>query len=136
MVCFNMHSTYKLFVECKKYKKKLLSKLLLLYLFRVHILEQWAKIVVVLERGFSRNQLLEFQKMYAIKMMGPPKENLAEITEQVEEQRGLMVIKTSSKTKARQRKGAISNWKVRELQENYSYSKLYNFEWKVKVIFN
>lgn len=79
------------------------------------ILEQWAKIVVVLERGFSRNQLLEFQKMYAIKMMGPPKENLAEITEQVEEQRGLMVIKTSSKTKARQRKGAISNWKVREL---------------------
>lgn len=74
--------------------------------------KQWAKIVVVLERGFSRNQLLEFQKMYAIKMMGPPKENLAEITEQVEEQRGLMVIKTSSKTKARQRKGAISNWKL------------------------
>ena len=28
------------------------------------------------------------------------------------EYRGLMVIKTSSKTKARQRKGAISNWKV------------------------
>ena len=80
--------------------------------FQNRFFPQWAKIVVVLERGFSRNQLLEFQKMYAIKMMGPPKENLAEITEQVEEQRGLMVIKTSSKTKARQRKGAISNWKV------------------------
>lgn len=51
--------------------------------------------------------------MYAIKMMGPPKENLADIEEEVEEQRGLMVIKTSSKTKAKQRKGAISNWKVR-----------------------
>lgn len=101
-------------LNVKKYKV-IAFKILLLYLFRVHILEQWAKIVVVLERGFSRNQLLEFQKMYAIKMMGPPKENLAEITEQVEEQRGLMVIKTSSKTKARQRKGAISNWKVREL---------------------
>ncbi|XP_062610763.1 uncharacterized protein LOC134272556 isoform X2 [Saccostrea cucullata] len=74
--------------------------------------KQWAKIVVVLERGFSRKQLLNFQKMYAIKMLGPPKENLAEITEQVEEQRGLMVIKTSSKTKARQRKGAIANWKL------------------------
>lgn len=103
-------------LNVKKYKV-IAFKILLLYLFRVLVLvlEQWAKIVVVLERGFSRNQLLEFQKMYAIKMMGPPKENLAEITEQVEEQRGLMVIKTSSKTKARQRKGAISNWKVWEL---------------------
>lgn len=104
-------------VECKKYKviafKTIVTVLILCSCSC--ILEQWAKIVVVLERGFSRNQLLEFQKMYAIKMMGPPKENLAEITEQVEEQRGLMVIKTSSKTKARQRKGAISNWKVREL---------------------
>lgn len=104
-------------VECKKYKV-IAFKTIVTVLIPCScscILEQWAKIVVVLERGFSRNQLLEFQKMYAIKMMGPPKENLAEITEQVEEQRGLMVIKTSSKTKARQRKGAISNWKVREL---------------------
>lgn len=113
--CFDTHFTYKMFVECK-YKVITLKTVVLILCSCSCILEQWAKIVVVLERGFSRNQLLEFQKMYAIKMMGPPKENLAEITEQVEEQRGLMVIKTSSKTKARQRKGAISNWKVREFE--------------------
>lgn len=94
--------------------------------FQNRFFPQWAKIVVVLERGFSRNQLLEFQKMYAIKMMGPPKENLAEITEQVEEQRGLMVIKTSSKTKARQRKGAISNWKVGSQQGGVCIGSIYS----------
>lgn len=31
--------------------------------------------------------------------------------------RGLMVIKASTKTKARQRKGAISNWKVGLIQK-------------------
>ena len=74
---------------------------------------QWAKIVVVLERGFSKKDLLKFQKEYAIKLVGKPKDNLAEITDdEVDEQRALVVIKTSNKTKAKQRKGAVHNWKV------------------------
>ena len=31
------------------------------------------------------------------------------------EQRGVMVIKSKSKTRAKQRKGAVSNWKVQSL---------------------
>ncbi|KAK3103630.1 hypothetical protein FSP39_020635 [Pinctada imbricata] len=74
---------------------------------------QWAKIVVVLERGFSKKNLLQYQKEYAIKLVGKPKDNLAEITDdQVEEQRALVVIKTSTRTKAKQRKGAVHNWKT------------------------
>ena len=57
----------------------------------------------MLERTFSRKQLLAFQEEYAVKLMIPGSSR---------EEPGLMVIKTSLKTKARQRKGAISNWKV------------------------
>lgn len=40
------------------------------------------------------------------------------------EQRGVMVIKSKSKTRARQRKGAVANWKVRDLTK-LNYSQLY-----------
>jgi hypothetical protein len=59
----------------------------------------------VLERTFSRKHLLKYQEEYSVALASANGEKT----------RGLMVIKTSRKTKARQRKGAINNWKVRIL---------------------
>ena len=64
---------------------------------------QWAKIIIVLERTYSRANLLRFQEEYSVTLKMEGEKAVS---------RGLMVIKTSLKTKARQRKGAISNWKV------------------------
>ena len=75
--------------------------------FTLNVL-QWAKIVVVLERGFSKKQLQRFHREYSIKLSGPSPDD-----ESVKEEiRALVVIKTSPKTKARQRKLACANWKV------------------------
>ena len=63
---------------------------------------QWAKIIIVLERTYSHNKLVRFQANYSVTFGQSADEN----------KRGLMVIKTSAKTRARQRKGAITNWKV------------------------
>lgn len=63
---------------------------------------QWAKIIVVLERTFSRKQLLKYQMEYSVPMGG------------ADDSRGLLVVSNTAKTKARQRKGAITNWKVLE----------------------
>ena len=63
---------------------------------------QWAKIVIILEQGYSSKRLLKFQNEYSIGVPGKG-----------EEERGLMVIYRTKKTKANQRKSAISNWKVR-----------------------
>jgi len=65
---------------------------------------QWAKIIIVLERTYSHKQLLKFQEEYSVKFGNSLDDNNTA--------RGLMVIRTSLRTKARQRKGAISNWKV------------------------
>ena len=65
---------------------------------------QWAKIIIVLERTFSRKQLLKFQQEYSVMLGGGGKDGA--------DTRGLLVIKNTKKTKARQRKGAITNWKV------------------------
>ncbi|KAJ8301067.1 hypothetical protein KUTeg_020054 [Tegillarca granosa] len=74
--------------------------------------KQWAKIVVVLERGFSKKQLLQYQKEYSVKFSGPPEDDMGELADKDEkEMRALVVIKSGSKTKAKQRKGAINNWK-------------------------
>ena len=56
----------------------------------------------MLERSYSRTKLLKFQEDYSVPFIGGSSPD----------ERGLMVIKTSKKTKARQRKGAIANWKV------------------------
>ena len=58
----------------------------------------------MLERTFSRKQLLKFQEEYSVKLSGGGKDGA--------DTRGLLVIKNTRKTKARQRKGAITNWKV------------------------
>ncbi|ESO05330.1 hypothetical protein HELRODRAFT_77785 [Helobdella robusta] len=67
---------------------------------------QWAKIILVLERTFSPKQLVHFQENYSVCIGG----NTNPI-------RGLMVIKNTFKTKARQRKDALANWKVRFLRK-------------------
>lgn len=72
---------------------------------------QWAKIVVVLERGFTKKQLLKFQKDYSVALTGVPKHQLGEYSDPTIEQRALVVIKTSSKSRAKTIKGAIINWK-------------------------
>ena len=63
---------------------------------------------MVLERGFSKKQLQQFHREYSIKLSGPSPDDES-IKEEI---RALVVIKTSPKTKARQRKIAVGNWKV------------------------
>lgn len=66
-------------------------------------MKQWAKIVVTLERAVPQADAQRFLEEYSIGL-GPSDDPRFE-------QRGVMVIKTKSKTRAKQRKGAVSNWK-------------------------
>uniref|UniRef100_A0A8D9AWS3 Transient receptor potential cation channel subfamily V member 6 n=1 Tax=Cacopsylla melanoneura TaxID=428564 RepID=A0A8D9AWS3_9HEMI len=66
-------------------------------------MKQWAKIVVALERAVSQEDCHRYLQEYSIRL-GPGDEPGTE-------QRGVLVIKSKSKTKARQRKGAVANWK-------------------------
>ncbi|KAI6224434.1 Inactive [Aphelenchoides fujianensis] len=59
--------------------------------------QQYAKILMVLERSVNKEKLAMCQLEYSIKLN--------------EASRGLMVIKQTRKTRARQRKQAINNWK-------------------------
>lgn len=70
---------------------------------------QWAKIVVALERAIKKNDAERYLEEYSIALGGPVDESSTE-----QPQRGVMVIKSKSKTRAKQRKGAVSNWKVRK----------------------
>ena len=58
---------------------------------------QWAQLVLTIERSCSPEQRFNYQGVYAIG---------------ADDKRDLMVIKRATKSKAAQRKGAISNWKV------------------------
>jgi transient receptor potential cation channel subfamily V member 6 len=66
-------------------------------------MKQWAKIVVTLERAVPQADAQKYLEEYSIGL-GPSDDPRYE-------QRGVMVIKTKSKTRAKQRKGAVSNWK-------------------------
>ncbi|XP_041349921.1 transient receptor potential cation channel subfamily V member 5-like [Gigantopelta aegis] len=85
--------------------------------------KQWAKTVVVLERGFSKEKLLRFQREYSVN-----------ITKPEGEVRALVVIKTESKTKAQSRKAADANWKrlgkevIWQLKDNKRSGKTGMFE--------
>ncbi|KAK0098614.1 hypothetical protein PV326_006175 [Microctonus aethiopoides] len=68
--------------------------------------KQWAKIVVSLERAVSQKDAHNYLQEYSIKL-GPGDDP----NNPASEQRGVMVIKSKSKTRARQRKGAVANWK-------------------------
>lgn len=65
--------------------------------------KQWAKIVVSLERAVPKEDAQKYLEAYSIPL-GPSDDPRYE-------QRGVMVIKSKSKTRARQRKGAVGNWK-------------------------
>ncbi|XP_031780916.1 uncharacterized protein LOC100118680 [Nasonia vitripennis] len=69
-------------------------------------MKQWAKIVVSLERAVSQDDAHNYLQEYSIKL-GPGDDP----NDPASEQRGVMVIKSKSKTRARQRKGAVANWK-------------------------
>ncbi|KAK8389676.1 hypothetical protein O3P69_008986 [Scylla paramamosain] len=64
---------------------------------------QWAKIVIALERAISQEKAKDYLYMYSIPLGGGGDGG--------EESLGVMVIKSKDKTKAKQRKGALSNWK-------------------------
>ncbi|XP_023240167.1 transient receptor potential cation channel subfamily V member 6-like [Centruroides sculpturatus] len=66
-------------------------------------MRQWAKIVVALERAIDQKRAKEFLESYSI--------SLDSGNDSTMEQRAVMVIKSKAKTKAKQRKGALMNWK-------------------------
>ncbi|XP_012350046.1 uncharacterized protein LOC100868270 isoform X3 [Apis florea] len=66
----------------------------------------WAKIVVSLERAVSQKDAQNYLQEYSIKL-GPGDDP----NNPASEQRGVLIIKSKSKTKAKQRKGAVANWK-------------------------
>jgi hypothetical protein len=68
------------------------------------IIFQWAKIVVTLERAVPQKAARNYLEEYSIQLA--PGDDINP------EQRGFMVIKCKSQTRAKQRKGAVINWKV------------------------
>lgn len=60
--------------------------------------------MVTLERAVSQTDAKNYLEAYSIPL-GP-------IDDSGYETRGVMVIKSKSKTRAKQRKGAVTNWKV------------------------
>lgn len=67
-------------------------------------MKQWAKIVVTLERAVSQSDAQKYLEAYSIPLG-------AATDESGYETRGVMVIKSKSKSRANQRRGAVSNWK-------------------------
>lgn len=65
--------------------------------------------MIALERAISKEKAKEFIYMYSMPLGGGG--------EGGEESLGVLVIKCKDKTKAKQRKGALSNWKVSEGRE-------------------
>ncbi|CAH0597011.1 unnamed protein product [Chrysodeixis includens] len=65
--------------------------------------KQWAKIVVSLERSVAQEDAHKYLQEYSIGL-GPSDDPRYEV-------RAVMVIKSKAKTRAKQRKGALSNWK-------------------------
>ncbi|XP_050533722.1 transient receptor potential cation channel subfamily V member 5 isoform X2 [Daktulosphaira vitifoliae] len=66
-------------------------------------MKQWAKIVVTLERAVPQKAARTYLEEYSIQLAPGDETN--------PEQRGFMVIKCKSQTRAKQRKGAVINWK-------------------------
>uniref|UniRef100_A0A2A4JYR0 Ion transport domain-containing protein n=1 Tax=Heliothis virescens TaxID=7102 RepID=A0A2A4JYR0_HELVI len=65
--------------------------------------KQWAKIVVSLERSVAQEDAHKYLQEYSIGL-GPSDDPRYEV-------RAVMVIKSAAKTRAKQRKGALTNWK-------------------------
>ncbi|KAL1285238.1 Transient receptor potential cation channel subfamily V member [Trichinella pseudospiralis] len=87
---------------------------------------QLAEMVIRLERYYSKEKLAQFQLNYSIKM--------GEDRDTGMEKRGLMVIKQFRKTRAQQRKLALSNWKnlyrkYMDYRKEYGVEKARNIIW-------
>jgi hypothetical protein len=67
--------------------------------------KQWAKIVIALERAIPQADAQHYLQEYSISL-GPSEQDPST------EKRGVLIIKSKSKTRAKQRKGAVANWKV------------------------
>ena len=67
--------------------------------------KQWAKIVIALERAIPQSDAQHYLQEYSISL-GPSEQD------PTIEKRGVLIIKSKSKTRAKQRKGAVANWKV------------------------
>lgn len=77
--------------------------------------KQWAKIVIALERAIPQSDAQHYLQEYSISL-GPSGEDPGT------EKRGVLVIKSKSKTRAKQRKGAVANWKVtKKIYLHYKY---------------
>lgn len=63
--------------------------------------------MVSLERAVSQKDAHNYLQEYSIKL-GPGDDP----NNPASEQRGVLIIKSKSKTRAKQRKGAVTNWKV------------------------
>ena len=68
---------------------------------------KWANVIMSLERTVPPNKAKDYLEAYSIKLSAT--------------ERGVMVIKKKDKTRASQRKGALSNWKVKLNYEFLSY---------------
>lgn len=64
-----------------------------------------------LERAVNQADAKQYLQEYSIKL-GPG-------DDPSQEQRGVMVIKSKSKTRAKQRKGALANWKVSKCSNDW-----------------
>jgi len=95
-------NTYRIESISRHARSALNGKIFILLLSRF----KWAKIVVSLERAVSQKNAHNYLQEYSIKLSGGDANNPAS------EQRGVLIIKSKSKTKAKQRKGAVANWKV------------------------
>ncbi|KRZ61920.1 Transient receptor potential cation channel subfamily V member 4 [Trichinella nativa] len=87
---------------------------------------QLAEMVIRLERYYSKEKLAQFQLNYSIKM--------GEDRDTGMEKRGLMVIKQFRKTRAQQRKLALTNWKnlyrkYMDYRKEYGVEKARNIIW-------
>lgn len=79
---------------------------------------KWAKIVVTLERAVPQKAARNYLEEYSIQLAPGDDVN--------PEQRGFMVIKCKSQTRAKQRKGAVINWKVFASTETRLFLKVNN----------
>ena len=69
--------------------------------YREMLIFQMAKTIMSMERSVPADKAKQYLETYSMKLSST--------------ERGVMVIKAQDKTRASQRKGALSNWKVRRL---------------------
>ena len=69
--------------------------------YREMFIFQMAKTIMSMERSVPADKAKQYLETYSMKLSST--------------ERGVMVIKAQDKTRASQRKGALSNWKVRRL---------------------